>query len=208
MAALDTFTLKGKHIRLEPLEMRHAAGLVAATAQDRELYKWTLVPFTEAAAREYVQMALDGRAAGYTHAFAVVRLSDGAVIGSTRFYDIGHWAWPVGSPFAGHAVDVSEIGWTWLAPSAVRTVANTEQKLLMLTHAFEVWNSLRVFFHTDARNERSANALARIGAKFEGTLRAHKIAADGGVRDSVRFSIVADEWPDVKSGLERSLRSR
>ena len=205
MAALDTFTLKGKHIRLEPLEMRHAAGLVAATAQDRELYKWTLVPFPEDEARAYVQVALDGRAAGHTHAFAVVRLSDGAVIGSTRFYDIGHWAWPVGSPFAGHAVDVSEIGWTWLAPSAVRTVANTEQKLLMLTYAFEVWNALRVCFHTDARNERSANALARIGAKFEGTLRAHKLAADNTPRDSVRFSIVAEEWPAVKAELTRRL---
>ena len=106
--------------------------------------------------------------------------------------------------------DGCEIGYTWLAATAIRTAANTEAKLLMLTHAFEVWGVQRVCFHTDARNERSRAALTRLGATFEGILRAHRLAADLTPRDSARFSIVAAEWPRLQARPAReadSLRS-
>ena len=99
--------------------------------------------------------------------------------------------------------DACEIGYTWLARSALRTAANTEAKLLMLTHAFECWRVLRVCLHTDARNQRSRTAIERIGGKFEGILRSHRMAADYIARDSARYSIVAAEWPDVKKRLTR-----
>jgi RimJ/RimL family protein N-acetyltransferase len=126
----------------------------------------------------------------------------GIVIGSTRFWNLERWAWPQGHPFYGRGVpDACEIGYTWLARSAIRTVANTEAKLLMLTHAFEVWRVLRVCFHTDARNTRSRAALERIGGQLEGILRAHRMAADYIPRDSVRYSILATDWPAVKQRL-------
>jgi len=135
-----------------------------------------------------------------------VRLRDGVVIGSTRFWNLEQWARPEGYPRHGRiAPDVCEIGYTWLTRSAIRTAANTEAKLLMLTHAFETWDVLRVCLHTDARNSRSRAAIERIGAKFEGILRAHRMAADFTVRDSARFSIMAEEWPDVKERLKRLL---
>jgi RimJ/RimL family protein N-acetyltransferase len=203
---IEPFTLTGKHVRLEPLELHHAEALVAATAGDRALYERTFVPFDIPAAQAYIQATLDGRAAGHTHAFATIRQSDNTVIGSTRFWNIEHWAWPADSPHHNaRKVDVCEIGYTWLAPSAIRTPINSEQKLLMLTHAFEVWNVLRVSFHTDERNHRSSNALQRIGAKLEGTLRAHRIASDITPRNSLRFSIIASEWPAVKQALENRL---
>jgi RimJ/RimL family protein N-acetyltransferase len=112
----------------------------------------------------------------------------------------------VGHPSHGRSVvDTCEIGYTWLTLSALRTAANTEAKLLMLTHAFESWQVLRVSFHTDARNARSRTALERIGGKFEGILRVHRMAADHTARDSARFSIVASEWPAVKNQLGQFL---
>lgn len=152
----------------------------------------------------YVETALAWRDAGTAVPFAIVRLSDQAVIGSTRFWNIERWEWPAGYPRHGrNAPDVCEIGYTWLARSAIRTAVNTEAKLLMLTHAFEIWDVLRVCLHTDARNSRSRAAIERIGARFEGVLRAHRMAADFTVRDSARFSIVAAEWPGVKELLSR-----
>ncbi len=103
------------------------------------------------------------------------------------------------------AVDGCEIGYTWLTASALRTAANTEAKLLLLTHAFETLRALRVCFHTDARNRRSSAALERIGGKFEGILRAHRMAADFTARDSMRYAIVAAEWPGVRRGLRQRL---
>ncbi|MGA3078886.1 MAG: GNAT family protein [Bryobacteraceae bacterium] len=108
-------------------------------------------------------------------------------------------------PSAWTVPDACEIGYTWLTRSAIRTAVNTEAKLLMLTHAFETWQVLRVCFHTDARNLRSRAALERIGGKFEGILRAHRMAADYTARDSVRYSIVAAEWPEAKERLVRLL---
>jgi RimJ/RimL family protein N-acetyltransferase len=134
--------------------------------------------------------------------FVIVRVEDGVVIGSTRFWNLEHWSWPPGHPSHGRgAPDACEIGYTWLTGVAIRTAANTEAKLLTLTHAFETWRVLRVCFHTDARNARSRAALERIGGHFEGILRAHRMATDYIARDSARFSIVASEWPDVKQRL-------
>ena len=101
-----------------------------------------------------------------------------------------------------------EIGYTWLAAAAVRTVANTESKYLLLRHAFETWRVLRVCLHTDARNARSRAAIERIGGQYEGILRAHRMAADFTPRDSVRYSIVAEEWPPVKARLQQFLERR
>lgn len=160
------------------------------------------MPQGKAAASAYVETALSWQESGTAVPFAIVRVEDAAVIGSTRFWNLERWAWPQGHPSHGRtAPDACEIGYTWLAPAAVRTGVNTEAKLLMLTHAFETWHVLRVCFHTDARNQRSRAALERIGAQFEGILRAHRMAADYIPRDSVRFSIVAAEWPEVKQRL-------
>lgn len=142
--------------------------------------------------------------AGTAVSFAVVRAADEVVIGSTRFFNLERWAWPQGHPLRGRGVpDACEIGYTWFAHTAIRTAANTEAKLLMLTHAFERWEVLRVCFHTDVRNARSRAALERIGGRFEGILRAHRMAADLIPRDSARYSIIAAEWPSVKQRLLR-----
>jgi N-acetyltransferase len=201
---LEPFTLQGKYIRLEPLEHLHVDGLAAASAADTSLYRWSPVPQGETETKAYVDTALAWRDAGTAVPFATVRVEDDVIIGSTRFWNIERWAWPAGHPSHGRRTpDACEIGYTWLAPSAIRTGANTEAKFLMLQHAFEVWNVLRVCFHTDVRNERSRAALERIGCQREGILRAHRMAADFIPRDSVRYSIIAAEWPLVKDRLLR-----
>ena len=198
----EGLVLQGKHVRLEPLEHRHVDGLVAAAASDPSLYQWSPVPKCKAEATAYVDTALAWRDAGSAVPFAIVRLDDDLVIGSTRFWNLERWSWPEGHRLHGRSVpDACEIGYTWLTRSAIRTATNTEAKLLMLTHAFEAWKVLRVCFHTDARNQRSRAALERIGGRFEGILRAHRIAADYTPRDSVRYSIIASEWPALKPRL-------
>jgi N-acetyltransferase len=200
--ARERFTLEGKHIRLEPLDERHIDGLVVASSEDPNLYRWSPVPQGKGEASSYVETALSWHDAGTAVPFAILRAQDGTVIGSTRFWNIERWAWPANHPYQGRRVpDACEIGYTWFAKSATRTGANTEAKLLMLRHAFEVWQVLRVCFHTDSRNLRSRVALERIGGKFEGILRAHRMAADFISRDSVRYSIIAAEWPAVKERL-------
>ena len=152
--------------------------------------------------RTLLKMSQQAFAAALGVSFATVRVSDDAVIGSTRFFNLERWAWPPGHLLHGRTTpDACEIGYTWLSRAALRTPANTESKLLMLTHAFETWKVLRVCLHTDVRNERSRAAIERIGGKFEGILRAHRMAADFIARDSARYSIVASEWPDVKQRL-------
>jgi RimJ/RimL family protein N-acetyltransferase len=199
---IESPVLQGRHVRLEPLERRHVDGLVAASAVDPSLYRWSPVPQGTAEVIRYVDTALAWRDAGTAVPFAIVRVRDGVAIGSTRFWNLERWAWPPGHPSHGRgAPDVCEIGYTWLTRDAIRTAANTEAKLLMLAHAIEVWQVLRVCFHTDSRNERSRAALERIGGQFEGILRAHRMAADYIPRDSARFSIVAAEWPAVKRRL-------
>jgi RimJ/RimL family protein N-acetyltransferase len=194
--------LSGAHVRLEPLGYHHIPGLLAAVAEDPALYRLSPVPRNEAEAARYMDTALEWQRAGTAVPFAIIRAGDGIVIGSTRFWNLEKWSWPPDHPQHSRGVyDGCEIGYTWLARSAIRTAVNTEAKLLMLTHAFETWRVLRVCLHTDARNQRSRNAIERIGGKFEGILRAHRMAADYSVRDSARFSIVAEEWPAVKERL-------
>jgi RimJ/RimL family protein N-acetyltransferase len=203
----EPFSLEGRHIRLEPLSPFHADGLVAAAAGDPALYRWSAVPAGRDAVLRYIETAIAWREAGMAAPFATVRIEDGAVLGSTRFFDIERWAWPLSHTRYGRSdPDVCEIGYTWLTSAAIRTAANTEAKLLMLTHAFEVWKVLRICLHTDARNARSQAAIERIGGKFEGVLRSHRIAADFIPRDSYRYSIVAVEWPEVKLHLANRLR--
>lgn len=198
----ESFTLQGDHVRLEPLQSHHIDGLVAAAANDRDLYRWSPVPQNKDEARAYVETALAWCDAGTTVSFAVVRKQDSLLIGSTRFFNLERWAWPPGHPLHGRQTpDACEIGYTWYARSAIRTAANTEAKFLMLRHAFEVWNVVRVCLHTDARNERSRAAIQRIGGQFEGILRAHRMAADFIPRDSARYSILPSEWPQVKQRL-------
>lgn len=192
--------LEGRHVRLEPLALRHVDALVAAAEGSPDLYRWSPVPQTKAEAVQYVETALAWRDAGTAVPFAIVR--DSVPIGSTRFWNIERWAWPPGHASHGRDVpDACEIGYTWLARTAIRTAANTESKLLMLAHAFETWQVLRVCLHTDVRNQRSRTAIERIGGQFEGILRAHRMAADYIPRDSARYSIVAAEWPAVKQRL-------
>jgi RimJ/RimL family protein N-acetyltransferase len=198
----ESIVLKGKHVRLEPLDQRHVEGLLAAAAADPSLYRWTPVPRSKEEAITYIDTALAWLEAGTAVPFATVRVSDSTVLGSTRFFNMERFPWPRGHARHDNPVpDVCEIGYTWLTSEAIRTAANTEAKLLMLTHAFEAWTMLRVCFHTDARNERSRAALERIGGKFEGILRAHRIATDYTARDSARYSITAAEWPGVKQRL-------
>ena len=200
---LESPVLQGRHVRLEPLEPRHADALAAASAADSSFYEWSLVPQGREAVERYIATALAWRDAGTAVPFVTVRLTDGAVIGSTRFWEIERWAWPAGHALHGRVTpDVCEIGYSWLTAAAIRTGANTEAKFLMLCHAFEYWNVFRVSFHTDARNLRSRAALERIGARHEGLLRFHRMAADYTPRDSMRYSVTAAEWPAVKRRLE------
>jgi N-acetyltransferase len=206
-SAAETPPLMGKVVTLEPLHHRHVPGLAAAAEGGGELYRWSPVPQDETQVRRYVETAIAAREGGSAVPFAVVRAEDEVVIGSTRFFDLDYWPWPAA---AGQArrddPDTCEIGYTWLSPKAIRTGANTEMKRLMLTHAFETWQVRSVCLHTDARNQRSRDAMARIGARYEGTLRAHRLGADLAPRDSARFSITAAEWPEVRQHLDELSR--
>jgi N-acetyltransferase len=202
--------LDGRHVRLEPLQRRHAAGLAEASAADPSLYGLSPVPQGRAAAAAYIETALAQRDTGTAAPFAIVRAGDGTVLGSTRFFDLEWWPWPPDHPrrLHGDGPDTCEIGYTWLTAAAIGTVVNTETKLLMLGHAFETWRVASVCLHTDARNERSRRAMERIGAQFEGILRAHRLATDVIPRDSARYSITAPEWPGVQRRLEERLAAR
>jgi N-acetyltransferase len=205
MARLDRVTLSGEHVRLVPLEEGQAEGLLAAAEPARGTYAWQRVPETLDGMRAFVRTALDEEARGESLPFAVLDAA-GSVVGTTRYMSIEWWAWhapppeprPVGP-------DVLEIGWTWYAERVQRTAVNTEAKLLLCTHAFEVLRVRRVSWKTDARNARSRAAILRLGAKFDGVLRAHKIGADGAVRDSAYYSMLAAEWPEAKRSLEARL---
>jgi N-acetyltransferase len=205
----DPFVLEGRHVRLEPLSEAHIDSLVAAASEDRSSYQWSTAPDGRPQTAAYVADALGKVAAGEHVAFATVRTGeDGAdrVVGATRFYNIAIWKWPAGSRHQRHGVpDVVDIGYTWLAASAQRSPVNTEAKLLMLQHAFEVWRVHRVGVQTDARNLRSRAAIERIGGKLDGLLRGDQPAMDDTVRATARYSIVAAEWPEVKARLAARL---
>lgn len=194
---ISPVTLEGRYVRLEPLTMAHQEPLVAA-ASDGELWKSTvtIVPSSAAKMADYIQAALDGQRAGKELPFVIIRKSSGEVVGTTRFYEI--------RPNDRAAA----IGYTWLAKSAQRTAVNTESKLLLLTHAFEHWRCNRVELITDVLNQQSRTAILRLGAKQEGVLRKHLILPSGRTRDSVIFSIIAEEWPEVKARLAAKLAQR
>lgn len=199
--------LQGKHIRLEPLTLHHIRGLVEAAAADPKLYRFSAVPQGHDDVSHYVRRALAWQKAGTALPFAIIRLDDHSIIGSTRFFDIERWAWPSGHKHHRRGIpDVAEIGYTWLTKSAIRTYANTEAKFLLLRYAFEHWKLHRVVLHTDVRNKRSRAAIERIGGHFEGVLRAHRMASDFIPRDSARYSILLSEWPQVKSRLQKMLK--
>jgi RimJ/RimL family protein N-acetyltransferase len=208
MSVLPPVTLAGKHVRLEPLARAHAPALAAAASGPRDSYAFTWVPSSDAEAATYVDEALKLHTAGKALPFATIDATTGRVVGSTRYLNVEFWTWPAGNALqrGEDLPDVVEIGATWLAPSAQRTPINTEAKLLMLTHAFEMWRVHRVSLMTDARNMRSRTAILRLCAKFDGILRAARVAVDGVIRDTAAFSIVEAEWPDVKAGLQAKLR--
>jgi N-acetyltransferase len=199
--------LEGRWVRLEPLTAEHAPALLQAASGPRDTYGLTLVPGTVAETAAYIETALGEQAARRSLPFATVDRATGRVVGSTRFLNIEYWAWPEGSAHQRgvERPDVAEIGATWLAASAQRTAINTEAKLLMLTHAFEGWRVHRVSLMTDARNRRSRDAILRLGARFDGVLRAARPASDGAIRDTAAFSILEAEWPAVRAGLEARL---
>jgi len=204
---VQPLVLEGRHVRLEPLGVGHARDLLAAARGPRETYAFTTVPADEPSMVGYIEAALRDQEAGRALPFATVAKTTGRVVGSTRFGNIEFWPWlPGNSNQRGRDVpDVVEIGWTWLAADVQRTPVNTEAKLLMLAHAFETWRVHRVSFMTDARNERSRRAILRLGARFDGVLRAARPASDGGIRDTAAFSILENEWPAVKTQLQSRL---
>lgn len=191
---ISPVTLEGEHVRLEPLTAAHEESLVAA-ASDGELWNSTLtiVPDHSNAAA-YIATALLGQARGQELPFVIIRKTSGEVVGTTRFYDIK----PADRGVA--------IGYTWLSARAQRTVINTEAKLLLLTHAFEHWGCIRVELITDVLNEQSRTAILRLGAKQEGVLRNHLIMPGPRIRDSACFSIIKQEWPEVKARLHARVR--
>jgi N-acetyltransferase len=196
--------IQGKGLRLEALRHDHVPGLLAAASGGGELYRWSPVPQDQAQVQRYVETAIAARDSETAVPFAVLRAEDDTVIGSTRFFDLGYWAWPDSHHRSGP--DTCEIGYTWLSRDAVRTGVNTEMKRLMLTFAFETWQVRSVCLHTDARNQRSRDAMQRIGARFEGILRSHRLGADLAPRDSVRFSVTAADWPAVRLRLDELAR--
>jgi N-acetyltransferase len=206
-SVVSPVTLEGRWVRLEPLGRGHAAGLLAAASGSRDTYGFTTVPRTAAETTAYIGGALAEQAAGRALPFATIDRARGAVVGCTRLFNIEFWPWPAGNPNQRGVdrPDVAEIGWTWLAASAQRTPINTEAKLLMLAHAFDVWRVHRVSLMTDARNQRSRNAILRLGARFDGVLRAARPASDGAIRDTAAFSILEAEWPAVRANLEARL---
>ncbi len=192
---VEPVTLCGQAVRLEPLTRDHLAPFVRA-GLDPELWRWVPSPVrSEEEMAAYVEKALDERQRGLSLPFAIVDLLSGQVIGSTRYANI--------EP----AHRRLEIGWTWITPTHQRTRANTEAKLLLLTHAFEALGAIRVELKTDSLNQQSRRAIARLGAVEEGTFRNHMILpGTGRVRHTVYFSITDAEWPAVRSGLRGRLR--
>jgi len=187
-------TLEGRAVRLEPLSQKHHPGLCEIGLEED---LWALVPYRVTMPeqmRTYIDTALAAQAAGAALPFATTDIASGKSVGSTRFMniDVGNQRVEIGSTF---------IGKPWQ-----RTIVNTEAKYLMLRHAFETWNCLRVELKTDALNRRSREAILRIGAQEEGTFRHHMVTWSGRLRDTVYFSILRTEWPGVKANLELRLQ--
>ncbi len=186
-------TLTGQFIRLEPLGEQHRGDLEAAAAEDPDALRYGALQLTLMGWESWFAEAAEGVAAGRYVAWATIALDTGRAVGSTRFGDIDVPSERV------------EIGWTWLAPSRWRSAVNSEAKLLQLTYAFEELGAGRVALKTDGRNERSQAAIERLGGVREGTLRRHLRMPDGFIRDTVYYSILADEWPPIRERLRDRL---
>jgi len=192
---IQPVTLEAKSVRLEPFQRTHWEALwEAAKMSTDDIFRW--IPYRMQRAEDFQQWAdkaLAEQARGESLVFITVEGASGQFIGSTRFMNIDRTNCRV------------EIGSTWIVPAWQRTAINTEAKYLMLRHAFETWGCIRVELKTDALNQKSRNAILRIGAKEEGTLRRHLVTWTGRVRDTVYFSILDSEWPEVKARLEQRL---
>ncbi len=198
--------LTGRHVSLEPLAVEHVEALVSAANESRATYDLTFVPASAPTMEAYILTALAEQEDGRSLPF-VVRDAAGGVVGTTRFMEIEHWRWPGGVPLppVPDGPDAVEIGCTWYAERVQRTALNTEAKLLLCAHAFERWKVRRVTWKTDERNARSRAAILRLGARFDGVLRANRPAADDTVRSTAFFSMLASEWPDARRGLLQRL---
>ena len=181
-------------VTLEPLSEQHTGPLLKIAQASPEHYRFTSTPTTEAEAESYFSRAFRERDAGTAYPF--VLLVENEVVGTSRYSSLSYQN------------RNCELGFTWLAPAVQGTVVNLESKYLLLTHAFETLALLRVYFYTDARNTRSERAIRKLGAVFEGTMRAERILKDGHIRDSLLFSVIYSEWPEVKRGLEAQLSAR
>ncbi|MGC4947373.1 GNAT family N-acetyltransferase [Streptomyces sp. DT224] len=185
-------TLTGRHVRVEPLAPAHLDDLFAAGGDDDEVWRWLGGPVPRT--RQDMEAALAAMLANASYVpFAVVHLPTGLAIGWTAFLDIDV------------AHERLEIGATWYGRAHWRTAVNTETKLLLLTHAFEDLGMGRVQLKTDHLNDRSQKAIARLGARHEGVLRRHRRRPDGSWRDTVYFSLLAQEWPEAKARLAARL---
>ena len=190
---VEPVTLAGRIVRLEPLELEHVPRL-ADVGLDPAIWRWTIArPTSEADLRDWAETTIRARDAGTELPFVTLEAATGRPIGSSRYLNI----------VLEHRR--LEIGWTWIAPAWQRTGANREAKLLMLTYAFETLGCRRVEFKTDTLNAPSRTALLGVGATFEGIFRNHMVMPDGRMRHSAYYSVIDDEWPAVKAGLERSL---
>jgi RimJ/RimL family protein N-acetyltransferase len=186
-------TLQGRTVRLEPLSLDHLDDL-ARVAFEGDLWRWTVIqPTDKAGLRAWIEAALAGAEAATEQPFATVDVASGRAIGSTRFMSI----------VPEHRR--LEIGWTWIALDHQRTGANREAKLLQMTHAFEVLGANRVEFKTDSLNTKANPGLLGIGATYEGTFRNHMVMPGGRLRHSTYYSVIKDEWPEVKARLEAKL---
>ena len=185
--------LEGRYVRLEPLSREHLDGIVAAGSYD-DLWTWTTVrPQGREGFVRFVDDALASRETGTELPFTTFDIASGQIVGGTRYLNIERPSRRL------------EIGWTWITPRMQRTYVNTEAKYLQLRHCFEELGCLRVELKTDQRNEKSRNAMLRIGAQFEGIFRKHQLTQGGINRDTAWFSIIDTEWPDVKARLEAML---
>lgn len=192
---IENVTLEGDFVRLAPLKKEHTE-ILYEIGQDAEIWRWTTTNIEKFEdMQRYVETALEGREKGDTLPFVTIDKASNEIVGSTRFGYI--------SVQDRHA----EIGWTWINPKWQRTYINTEAKLLMLEYAFETWKCIRIEIVTDVFNEKSRNAILRLGARQEGVLRKHLIVDSGRIRDSVIFSIIDSEWQEVKENLEKKLGS-
>ena len=190
---VEPVILVGQFVRLEPMRVDHLPALCKAGLHP-SLWEWTASQVADQSDMEnYLRAALADQALGIGLPFVTIEQGTGTLVGSTRFGNIDTKNKKV------------EIGWTWISPEWQRTFVNTEAKLLMFTHAFDVWKCIRVELKTDANNQRSRAAIARIGATEEGTLRNHMITGSGRYRDSVYFSVIDSEWEAVREDLTSRL---